>query len=328
MISLNLEKKKIDLIKESLSVYDLCIEVMALYAKSQLSFSRMEEFVDDRGKSCLYRLKQMSHELFRNAEEATYREKFYDITVGYIFHEAMKLRENVYQLEYYKPQYETLVASDELTALKKKVIHEFDVLILKARKRLKEGLKEVKMLLKDLVVQLKDLLKLYRTNYLLPRFILENEKALVKIYHKKGFSDLLNEMYEHGRSTLIYKAAESYLDSEHYGCAKLLFQKVTNMHHDDPKARFMFLYASAFASYFKNRPARALCCAQEALAVDVKSSDIQPYNQSLEQLVADLSNSEQRLRSWNTRRQSEKNRRSFENLRVAPEQASVDGRPL
>jgi hypothetical protein len=289
MISSNLEKKQIDLIKESLSVYDLCTEVMALYAKGQLSFSRMEEFVDDRGKSCLYRLKQMSHELFRNAEDATYREKFYDITVGYIFHEAMKLRENVYQLEYYKPQYETLVASDELTTLEKKVINEFDTLILKARRRLKEGLKEVKTLLQDLVVQLKDLLKLYRTNYLLPRFILENEKALVKIYHKKGFSELLNEMYEHGRSTLIYKAAQSYLDSEYYGCAKLLFQKVANMDHDDPRARFMFLYASAFASYFKNRLARAIGCAQEALAVNVIWSDTEPYIRSLQQLVTDLS---------------------------------------
>jgi hypothetical protein len=231
----------------------------------------------------------MSHELFRNAEEATYREKFYDITVGYIFHEAMKLRENVYQLEYYKPQYETLVASDELTALEKKVIHEFDVLILKARKRLKEGLKEVKVLLKDLVVQLKDLLKLYRTNYLLPRFIMENEKALIKIYHKKGFSELLSDMYEHGKSTLIYKAGQSYLDSEYYGCAKLLFQKVTNMDHGDLNARFMFLYASAFASYFKNRPARALRCAQEALAATAKSTDTQPYNQSLEKLITDLS---------------------------------------
>jgi hypothetical protein len=289
MISSNLEKKQIDLIKESLSVYDFCIEVIALYAKGQLSFSRMEEFVDDRGKSCLYRLKQMSHELFRNAEEATYREKFYDITVGYIFHEAMKLRENVYQLEYYEPQYQTLVASDELTVLERKVVHEFDVLILKARKRLKEGLKEVKMLLKDLVTQLKDLLKLYRTNYLLPRFILENEKALIKIYHKQGFFEILNDMYDHGRSTLIYKAACSYLDSEYYGSARLLFQKVATMDHDDVRARFMFLYASAFASYFKNRLVRALCCAREALALTMDPGDMRPYDEPLRQLVADVS---------------------------------------
>jgi hypothetical protein len=289
MISSNLEKKQIDLIKESLSVYDFCMEVMSLYARGELSFGRMEEFVDDRGKSCLYRLKQMSHELFRNVEEATYREKFYDITVGYIFHEAMKLRENVYQLEYYNPQYETLVSSDELTMLEKKVIHEFDVLILRARKRLKEGLKEVKMLLKDLVVQLKDLLKLYRGNYLLPRFILENEKALIRIYHKKGFADLLNEMFEHGKSTLIYKAAQSYLDSEYYAPAKVLFQKVAKMDHDDARARYMFLYASAFASYFNNRPTRALSCAQQALALSASSADAQPYNESLKRLITDLS---------------------------------------
>jgi hypothetical protein len=288
MISSNLEKKQIDLIKESVGVYALCIEVIDLYARRLLSFGTMEEFVDDRGKSSLYRLKEMCHELFRNVDEATYREKFYDITVGYIFHEAMKLRENVYQLEYYKPQYETLVNSDELTALEKKIIHEFDLLIRKAEKRLKEGLKEVRVLLKDLVVQLKDLLKLYRNNYLLPRFILENEKPLVKIYGKKGFAELLNDMYAYGRSTLIYKAAQSYLESEYYGSARLLFQKVVNMDHDDQRARFMFLYASAFSSYFKNRLAKSLSFAREALALAVTTEDLQSYNQSLEKLVSDV----------------------------------------
>lgn len=288
MISSNLEKKQIDLISESVAVYNLCMDVIDLHARGRLTFSRMEDFVDDRGRSSLYRLKQMSHELFRNTEEATYREKFYDITVGYIFHEAMKLRENVYQLEYYKPQYETLVNSDELTALEKKIIHEFDVLIHKAERRLKEGLKEARTLLKDLVAQLKDLLKLYRNNYLLPRFILESEKGLVKIYGKKGFAELLNEMYQYGRTTLIYRAAQSYLESEYYGCARLLFQKVVNMDHDDQRARFMFLYASAFSSHFKNRLAKAFSFAEQALALEGIAGDLEPYTRSLEQLRSDI----------------------------------------
>ena len=115
-----------------------------------LTFSEVEEFVDDRGKSCLYRLKQMCHELFRNTAEAAYKEKFFDITVGYIFHEAMKLRECIYQLEYYKPQYDMLISSAELTPAEKKVIREFGALIMKAQKRLNEGLKEVRTLLKEL----------------------------------------------------------------------------------------------------------------------------------------------------------------------------------
>jgi hypothetical protein len=289
MTNSNLEKKQIDLIRESISTYTLCKEVIDLYARGSLSFSRMEEFVDDRGKSSLYRLKQMCHDLFRNADDATYREKFYDITVGYIFHEAMKLRENVYQLEYYNPQYTTLVNSEELTSLEKRVIHEFDLLIHKAEKRLRVGLQEVKGLLRDLVAQLKDLLKLYRNNYLLPRFILENEKALVKIYGKKGFAELLTDMYEYGRSTLVYKAAISYLESEYYGCARHLFQKVANLDQADRRARFMYLYASAQAFYFKNRPVKAHLFAQEALALDMTGPDLQLYVQSLQQLLAEVS---------------------------------------
>jgi hypothetical protein len=146
----------------------------------------------------------------------------------------------------------------------------------------------VRVLLKDLVVQLKDLLKLYRNYYLLPRFILEKEKALVKIYGKKGFAELLNDMYEHGRFTLIYKAAQSYLESEYYSCARLLFQKAVNMDQDDRRARFMFLYASAFSSYFKNRLAKSLSFAREALALAVTLGDPQSSNQSLEKLVADV----------------------------------------
>jgi hypothetical protein len=289
MISSNLEKKQIDLIRESISTYNLCREVIDLYAKEKLSFSRMEEFVDDRGKSSLYRLKQMCHDLFRNVDDATYREKFYDITVGYIFHEAMKLRENVYQLEYYKPQYTTLLNSEELTSLEKRVIHEFDLLIHKAEKRLKVGLQEVKGLLRDLVAQLKDLLKLYRNNYLLPRFVLENEKALVKIYGKRAFAEVLTDMYEYGRSTLVYKAAISYLESEYYGCARLLFQKIANLDQADSSARFMYLYASAHDYYFKNRPVKAHLFAREALALGVKGPDLQPYVQSLQQLFSEVS---------------------------------------
>ena len=102
-MNLNIEKKQIDLINEFICVHRTCNHCLELHRRGDLTFSDVEEFVDDRGKSSLYRLKQMCHDLFRNAAEVAYKEKFYDITVGYIFHEAMKLRECIYQLEYYKP---------------------------------------------------------------------------------------------------------------------------------------------------------------------------------------------------------------------------------
>ncbi len=288
MTNLNIQKKQIDLIRESISVYKTCNRCIELHKKGQLTFPDVEEFVDDRGQSCLYRLKQMCHELFRNTQEAGYKEKFYDITVGYVFHEAMKLRENVYQLDYYKPEYNTLINSTELTPGEKKIIHEFDILIKKAQKRLSEGLKEVKTLLNELVSNVKDLIKLYKGNYLLPRFMLENEKSFIAIYGKNGYKDLLNDIYEQGKTTLMFKAALSYLESEYYHVARSLFQKVTRMDKTNDNARFLFLYTSAFNCYFKNRFSIAKIFAEEALAVPVKGDEMERYMQSLRNLIPDL----------------------------------------
>ncbi len=168
------------------------MECRSLFDSKDLCFANIEELVDDRGKSHLFQLKEMSHELFRNSDDASYKEKLYDMTIGYIFHEAMKLRENMYQLEYYRPQCD--IALHTLTDQEKKMVHEIGLLVKKADMRFKEGFKEIKVLLNELVGQLKDLIVLYRNNYLLPRFIFENERSIKKIYGKKGLLTLLNSL--------------------------------------------------------------------------------------------------------------------------------------
>ncbi len=289
MMNLNIEKKQIDLVSESISVFKTFNHCIDLYKEGRLTFLEMEEFVDDRGKSCLYRLKQMCHDLFRNTCEAAYKEKFYDITVGYIFHEAMKLRECIYQLEYYKPEYTALVNSAELTPAENKVIHEFDILINKAEKRLAEGLKEVKMLLKELVAHVRDLIKIYKDNYLLPRFILENERAFITIYGKKGYQDLIEDVYEQGRTALILKAAMSYLESEYYQTARSLFHKVTKLDRTHGSARFLYLYTSAFNCYFRNRFSMAQIFAEEALTLPMDDEfGMETYAASLRDLLVDV----------------------------------------
>ena len=55
MKTTNLEKKQIDLIRESIYVYEKCIECRSLFDSKDLCFANIEEFVDDRGKSHLFR---------------------------------------------------------------------------------------------------------------------------------------------------------------------------------------------------------------------------------------------------------------------------------
>ena len=282
----NLEKKQIDLVKESICVYEKCMECRALFKDGQLGFASIEDFVDDRGKSCLYRLKEMCHELFRNSDDAGYKEKLYDITVGYIFHEAMKMRENLYQLEYYKPHCD--IAANDLTEKEKKIVHDISFLIKKAEIRLREGLKETRVLLHELVGQLRELIIVYRSNYLLPRFIFENERSLIKIYGKKGFKDLLNILYTDGKPLLYLNAAHSYLESEYYDIARKLFQKIARLDSNNREALFLYKYASAFNFYFKNMFTKAMMFAEDALSVDIDDATKRRYRDALQKLSADI----------------------------------------
>jgi len=293
METTNLEKKQIDLIKASIGVYKKCIECRSLFDSSNICFANIEEFVDDRGKSHLFHLKEMSHELFRNSNDASYKEKLYDITIGYIFHEAMKLRENMYQLEYYRPQCD--IDLQTLTDQEKKTVHEIGLLVNKAEVRLKEGFKEIKVLLNELVGQLKDLIILYKNNYLLPRFIFENESPLKRIYGKKGFENLLNMAYSDGKHLLILKAGQSYLKSEYYDTARLLFKKVVRLDSQNALALFLYLYASAHHFYFKNMFTRSLILAEKARDLKMDETIKNNYLDSLNRLIADVSKEKKKI---------------------------------
>jgi hypothetical protein len=281
----NIEKKQIDLIKESICVYKKFTECIALFKEGNLFFLNIEEFIDDKGNSCLFRLKEMCHDLFRNSDEANYKEKLYDMTVGYVFHEAMKLRENLYQIEYYKPNPEKV--SNSLSETERKIVREIDTLTKKAEIRIKEGVKEMKTLIIELMGQLRSMIELYGDNYLLPRFILENEKSLISIYGKKDFGKFLNDLYGDGRDALILRTAKSYLKSEYFNLARLLFRRKLAKDKENEEAIFLYNYTSAFHFYFINKFSRSLIFAEQAYAMDIKNMDI--YKELLQKLISDLS---------------------------------------
>ncbi|MBP1748903.1 MAG: uncharacterized protein H6Q52_1442 [Deltaproteobacteria bacterium] len=291
----NLDKKQIDLMRESLCVYEKARECKSLLRQQKLFFENIENFVDDRGKSCLFRLKEMCHDLFRNSTEASYKEKLFDITVGYTFHGAMKLRENLYLLQYYQPQSE--IALHNLSPQERKIVNEIGVLVRKAQARLKEEFKEVATLSDELIAQLKDLIVLYKENYLLSRFLYENEKVLVKTYGRKGFDEILSMAYADGRKCLMLKTATSYLDSEYYETARGLFKRIIRKDSSNKEALFLCLYASANYFYFKNMFTRALSLAERANAMKIDENVKARYREPLKRLITDLTHEMKKKRS-------------------------------
>ena len=285
MKPINLEKKQIDLIRESICVYMKCMEYRYLFKNGKLSFKSMEEFVDDRGQSCLFRLKEMCHDLFRNSEASIIQGEPLRHDSRICLSPGYDSAENLYQLEYYKPRCD--MASDVLTTVEKKIILEIEFLVKKTERKLTQGFRETRLLLKELVEQMKDLIKLYKNNYLIPRFVFENEKSLVMIYGKKGFEQLVRDMYQDGRSVLMFKAAYSYLESEYYEIARNMFQKVIVVDPSNKAGQFLYLYASAFYFYYKSRFSRAKRYAERALAAQVDDNDMALHEEALKRLKVD-----------------------------------------
>ena len=75
-------------------------------------FEDIEKFVGDDASSILFRLKESCHAIFRPSGSDSRPEvaagALLDLVVGSLFHEAMALRENLYQLESYGAQVQML----------------------------------------------------------------------------------------------------------------------------------------------------------------------------------------------------------------------------
>mgnify|MGYP001318692514 CR=1 FL=1 len=85
----------VQLLQEFLAASSAMRDLLENSAGSELQLERVAAVVGDDEGSVLYRLKEQSHSLFRSevlASAAVRREALFDLTIGSLFHEAMKLR--------------------------------------------------------------------------------------------------------------------------------------------------------------------------------------------------------------------------------------------
>ena len=151
-------------------------EIFKKYKEGRLRFSDIGVWVDDKGQSLLYNSKEQCHSLFRyKGKKPIYKNGWLlDLVIGSIFHEAMKLRENLYQMEVYRPKYLQYKSKFGKTGYEKNYLQPFERIILKAKQGVAEGMEETRSLFKDAMPQLIDLFRESSKNTFLVRFLLEN----------------------------------------------------------------------------------------------------------------------------------------------------------
>jgi tetratricopeptide (TPR) repeat protein len=209
----------VGIVREFLTVDHAVRGLFELHRAGQLRFADVDTlFASDEG-SALFRLKERCHALFRAGgsenRDARHREVLFDLAVGSLFHEAMKLRENLYQREVYAPRVRALGgATDQAAGL----FREFERILTAGSESLEAGMGEIRELLDRTREQLAVLLAERPGDGHVVRYLLEH-RPLVEEVFGGSLEDLLTQLY--GSAHAGYAVAgRSYLASGYYGEAE------------------------------------------------------------------------------------------------------------
>jgi len=237
------------------------------YRKGTLTFSQIETFVDDRGKSLLFEMKENCHALFRrNVVAGMEKEQLFDLAIGTIFHEAMKLREDLYQLEVYGAKLRTLESKEGRTRYEDDFLRQLRKITRRAEVRLDEEMEEARTLFRETSEQLKTLLADFGSNGLLVRYFHENGDLVQQVYGGRGVEDLLDLMYPGGYAQSLAAAGKSYLESARYERAEQSFRQSIERGYADPTAPLFLAFARGMAIYYGGKLEEALPELEQAAA--------------------------------------------------------------
>ncbi|MBW2145544.1 MAG: hypothetical protein JRG73_00970 [Deltaproteobacteria bacterium] len=216
-----------DLVSEYLDNRIFFDEIIQNHQKTgRVQYSMMEHWVGTEShKGKLWTLKDRCHYLLRNdKEKGSILGYLFDWTIGSIFHQCIKLKEDVYQLEAYAPQYERLVDGEYPTGKLDQILREMEQRMNVISTSLKSELAEIASLFQTADAHLARLLPRHSDNSLLVRFLIHNRHTVERVYGKDALDRILIDMYPPGLHEAYYMAGLSYLDGGWYKEAMYLFQ--------------------------------------------------------------------------------------------------------
>jgi hypothetical protein len=192
----------------------------------RVQYSIMEHWVgSETHKGKLWTLKDSCHRLLRGEKkQESILEYLFDWTIGSIFHQCIKLKEDIYQLEAYAPQYERLTNDDDPNGKLAGILKEIEQRMKTISTSLNTEMGEVASLFQTADGHLLRLLTRYTGNSLLIRYLIQNRNKVERIYGKDSLESILTTMYPSGLHEAYYMAGMSYLEGGWYEEAVYLFQ--------------------------------------------------------------------------------------------------------
>ena len=223
-----------DFIEAKLYVDRLCEEHRTT---ATLPYSLLDAWIGSEAKKgALWNLKDQCHNLFRNSgTKSNLYEHLFDWTIGSIFHEAIKLKEDSYQMETYKPLLE--LKSYQHNAVLARIVRDYFDVIENARKNLAEEIERINHLFSKALLHLIEIVPLHKDNILLVRFLLDNANRLPeKAFSKKALNQIVHTMFPEGLASAYLCVAEKCIQSGWYREATRYLKKALKLDAANKKA--------------------------------------------------------------------------------------------
>ena len=277
------ERKAVEIVRHFLLTLRTFRQIYGEYQKGSLLFSHLAEFVDDQGQSILFALKENCHSLYRRHEgEASEKEQIFDLTVGTLFHMGMKMREDLYQLEFYGPKVSRLGEKKDGTRERGSLVAQFQGLLSRAQSSLKEGMEEIDLLLMGALPRFQDLLREYRENGLLLRFLGEERDLLREVWGEGAEGTLLDSIYGPGSAQPERLAGESYFQSAFYSRATQAFSRALEKNPSDAELQFLHHLSQGLEQFYFFAPLPALRSLEKCLSLAVKRDFLEKYRERIQ----------------------------------------------
>jgi hypothetical protein len=207
----------VDIVRDFLVAHQELSDLFLAFEEGRLHFEDVHRLVGDDGASVLFRLKERCHAIFRASDEGSVpemrREALFDLAVGSLFHEAMKLRENLYQQEFYVPRVRDLRAAGAEEEAGE-ILEEFAKILAISAARLEEAVNETRILLTQTRQQLRLLMADHRENGPMARCLYEEEQR-VSVVFEEGLDGLYTRIFGSPFEGFMV-VARSYLDSAYF----------------------------------------------------------------------------------------------------------------
>jgi tetratricopeptide (TPR) repeat protein len=247
----------VDIARDFLAVHGELGRIGSAQRAGSLRFEDVRSFVGDDERSVLFRLKERCHALFRSEAVGAGVEigpsALFDLAVGSLFHEAMKLRENLYQATVYAPKVEALRGGARDAG---GLFAEFDKIVRDARVRLADSVAESTALLRQTALQFRALLRAHADDGVLARFLVSHAEALAEALGETPDAALAS-LY--GTAAAAWqRAAESYLASGFFAEASHALAEATARGADPAVTARKRRYADGMAAYLAGDYARAI----------------------------------------------------------------------